>query len=155
MPGPEGASDRTFTYYTKSLLGRDGGKHQVRLRTYVRSLSVHFIKPGQIIKGFFEQNAFTIERSKHRDSYLFEIEGNQYNLSKQSYLKLGETLYFTRPWKKLKLEIKTRLPELMESSSYKKLEGDNTFKNYLLAPSYARQIDYLEKLAEQERKNCH
>ena len=128
LPGPSGSKDRTFTYYTKSILGKEGGKHQVRLRTYVRSLNLKKIGAGESVLGFFENSKFLIERGMEGDYYKLNLD-NQVTYLNYSQLIArfgGEIIHFYPVHgKKLKLEVKTKLPDQMVSVSFPRLQGDN------------------------------
>lgn len=142
IPGPEGAIDRTFTYYTKSLSGKNGGKHQVRLRTYVRSIKLEDLKPGNKIFGFFEQSSFELIRSADGNTYYFNVGNSKHVLSKkQANRRFGEMIYFYPPHgQSFKLEIKTRLPDEMISQHHPKLEGDNYVQKLSVGLSFPQAL---------------
>lgn len=53
-PPPEGATDTTFTYYTKPIVDREGNaKHQTRIRTYLREVNFEKMVADVPVAGSF------------------------------------------------------------------------------------------------------
>ncbi len=126
-PAPKGSFDRTFTYYTKVITDGTGAKHQVRLRSYIRTLIPSQMPPGEPIRGFIPGSEISIIKLANG---LFElttkdsvIKLNQRQLKKH----LGGTLsFYAYPHsKKFKLEVKTRPHDEVMTSDYAKLLGKN------------------------------
>lgn len=139
-PPPAGAHDKTFTYYSKSILDGTGAKHQVRLRTYIRTLEPQKMQIDVPILGYLDGNIIQITKNKpgiyelkiaknvSPDGLeLSEVISLEHLSLKELKLKLGRNLnFYAYPHaKKLKLEIKTRPHDEVKTQEFEKLMGKN------------------------------
>lgn len=129
LPTPLGAKDKTFTYYTKAIKPIEGsGKHQIRIRTYVRQINFENIPLNQIISGF-DSYGHKISVSKvNEDAY--QIQKNSDPVltltQKQLFQKYGkDMLLFAPHGKSFKLEVKTALKDLISDKRFPSLGGEH------------------------------
>jgi hypothetical protein len=149
-PPLQGVSDSTFTYYTKSIKGGSEnalGKHQIRVRTYVRRLELAETKAGDAIEGFNEfGNAITIVKvpGPSPASYDITVAGSTRRISEQRLLQeLGDPPMLYAPHgKNFKLEVKTATKELIEGKDYPMLNGGHMVQK-LDASLTPNQVQYL------------
>ncbi|EQC47106.1 hypothetical protein [Bacteriovorax sp. Seq25_V] len=126
-PAPKGSFDRTFTYYTKVITDGTGAKHQVRLRSYVRTLIPAEMPIGEPIRGFIPGSEISITKiSPSIFEFTTKNKIQKLNL-RQLKKQLGNTLsFYAYPHsKKFKLEVKTRPHDEVLTSDYAKLLGKN------------------------------
>ncbi len=128
-PPPAGVQDSTFTYYTKSIVD-GGGKHQVRIRTYLREIKPEEMSLETPIQAFdrASQNV-TIVR---KENDLFQVQltenGNQalLNLSKaELQSRFGRLVFYAPHGRSFKLEIKTALKDQIGSNPSPVLGGNH------------------------------
>ncbi len=131
-PPPEGTTDTTFTFYLRPLKDTDGngeGKHQVRIRNYVRIVKLAQIKKLAIdesIQGF-SSDGQPISIKKISDDHF--LIGNPLEPSAPLTLDeiketFGSELRFFAPHGgKYKLEIKTALLDKISDQKYAQLGG--------------------------------
>jgi len=160
-PPPPGVKDSTFTYYTKSIVEPDevgneiegGGKHQVRLRTYLRRIDVDAIPDRMPIEIFTPSGeALKITRTEARAGEpVFEIvtaggkEGGTTALLSRGEVKarFGDLIEGYPPHgKAYKLEVKTRLKHEILGTKNPSLQGKNIVQKLDVSLS-ARQVDLL------------
>lgn len=132
-PGPEGSKDTTFTYYLKPLKMANGnGKHQVRIRTYLREIDFRDLKVGEMVDGF--DNLSRQVNITKLDGDLIQVVINDAKglVSNQTFRlaeiidQYGATLNLRAPHgKNYKLEIKSALTDEISSAKYKRLGGDH------------------------------
>lgn len=167
-PPPKGASDKTFTYYTKPILGENGGKHQFRIRTYVREIDLSKIE-SEVVKGIMpngEIAQIVKVGDRYSLSFLKKEAGSEvvtrqlFDLDEQAIIKeLGgldpPKLYAYPHGKGFKLEVKSRLPDEITSGTFENLNG-KTFVQKLDLPMtmddinflFSKQGDFLVKLQQ-------
>ncbi|OFZ30130.1 MAG: hypothetical protein A2622_09790 [Bdellovibrionales bacterium RIFCSPHIGHO2_01_FULL_40_29] len=132
-PAPRGARDTTFTYYTKPIKNASGdGKHQVRIRTYLREIEWREIPVGSSVTAFdSKSNLVTITR-ENVSQYLV-VSGDKPTTTTQESLSLeqmrsryGWTPRFYAPHgKTFKLEIKSVLSDTISGEKYPLLAGNH------------------------------
>jgi hypothetical protein len=125
-PPPAGAKDSTFTYYTKTLVDPKGGKHQFRVRTYVRSIDPLEMKPGVIVEAYNNQGKFLFEKlpDGHFKATLNDKEFGIYKNAKDFKAAFNDNLQFYAPHgKKFKLEVKSRSSDAVDIDDYEELSG--------------------------------
>jgi hypothetical protein len=131
-PAPPGAIDRTFTYYTQPLVaGGSGGKHQPRIRTYVRELVPTKMKNNVPVTGFnLAGQSISVTKLS---AGIFEVRTENdsgRSVRKVSLAELrgefGNPLYLVAPHgRNFKLEIKTALRDEISSREHSLLDGDH------------------------------
>ncbi len=134
-PAPPGAIDRTFTYYTKPIISSSSeGKHQIRVRTYLREVQLAHIPISSdmsrfVINGFdMSGRSVTISRAG-TDSFSHtlvtgDVRTTMTMSSHQLYEKYGPTIYLFAPHgKNFKLEVKTALTDEISGIKYPLLGG--------------------------------
>lgn len=175
-PPPAGAYDKTFTYYSKSILDGTGAKHQVRLRTYIRSLEPRKMKQGVPILGYKDGNIIqiikvkpgvyelSVAKSIGEKNELSEILNRQTLSLDELRNELGENLnFYAYPHaKNMKLEVKTRPHDEVQTQEFEKLIGKNFVQKLsidvepedigLLFSSHSDKGEQLEKLERLKEK---
>jgi hypothetical protein len=131
-PPPPGTLDTTFTFYLKSIKNnspKGEGKHQVRIRNYVRLINVKELsnlKDGQTIEGFLaDGNKFTIEKLA-KDSFQVGNPSGAIQILNLGQLKESygtEIKIFAPHGGKYKLEVKTSLLDKISSVQFEKMGG--------------------------------
>ncbi|MBC7465905.1 MAG: hypothetical protein H7256_07920 [Bdellovibrio sp.] len=132
-PAPAGATDTTFTFYTKPLkMESSDGKHQLRVRTYLREVEFSKIPVnGEIIRAYDVEtgNLISFSRTSEID-YVVETMNEktgetEQTLTHDQIVKIyGETAVFYAPHgKSYKLEIKTALEDQISAKEYERLRG--------------------------------
>lgn len=144
-PPPEGATDSTFTYYTKPLIDSQGNaKHQPRIRTYLREVNFEKMAAEVPVAGSLA-NGSKVTITKKADG-LFDLNVN--GESKVSNLteiqtRFGSTFKMFAPHgKSYKLEIKSALDDIIQSPKYKNLNGNHNVQKLDVTLSQA-QVDML------------
>lgn len=129
-PPPKGAQDTTFTYYTKPLVGSQGeGKHQLRIRTYLRTVHLEQIPLGDSVQGF-DSAGNNVVISRTDQGFRVEVKTDQKIIS-ESFLTMAEVkqsvsatrTLFAPHGKSLKLEIKTALSDQIAGDKFPLLAG--------------------------------
>lgn len=128
-PPPAGVQDSTFTYYTKSIV--DGtGKHQVRVRTYLREIKPEDMALDTLIQGFDQASqSFTIQRTAN-DLYQIQFteNGSQQTLNmtrSELQARYRRLVLYAPHGRSFKLEIKTALKDQIGSERSSVLGGDH------------------------------
>jgi hypothetical protein len=131
-PPPEGTTDTTFTFYLRPLKDKDGngeGKHQVRIRNYVRLVRVAQLKQLAIddsIHGFSSDGQPISIKKLSEQHYVI---GSPNEISVPLTLNeiketFGSELRFFAPHGgKYKMEIKTALLDKISNHKYTQLGG--------------------------------
>jgi hypothetical protein len=131
-PPPKGVTDTTFTYYTRSIKNADGngeGKHQVRVRSYMRVVKTKDLGTlpiGQKIDGFSADGLPFLLIKEGDDLFtLGHPEGLRETLTLAEIKKrFHKSIIFYAPHgKKFKLEIKTALLDDISDAAYPTLGG--------------------------------
>lgn len=132
-PAPKGAKDTTFTYYTKAITTAKGeGKHQLRIRTYLRKISYLDIPLHQEVKGY-DSDGHIVTISKVAESaYKIQI-GTEIMTQSEKVLSLtqmisqyGNSFQLYAPHgKSFKLEVKTALKDKISNTKYPLLAGQH------------------------------
>lgn len=132
-PPPPGASDSTFTFYSRAVRDPAGGKHQLRIRNYLRRVDFDAIQAGVPVEGFSADGASLFSIAKQPDGSLLvkTTKGGVDTIEQmpvaQARRQLGDPLVlFAAPHgKRFKLEIKTRLKEHVGDGAFPNLAGQN------------------------------
>ena len=139
-PPPKGSFDRTFTYYTKSIGDKSGGKHQVRLRRYLRTIDLDKIEKDTPVRGILDGQVHEIQKIG-KDKYKLKV-GKKIDLTNNQMLETSEDLVLTKQElesrygspailysyphaKKYKLEVKSRPHDSIGLDGHEKLQGQN------------------------------
>ncbi|AZZ36530.1 hypothetical protein CIK05_06915 [Bdellovibrio sp. qaytius] len=127
-PPPEGATDSTFTYYTKPLVDADGNaKHQPRIRTYLREVDFSEMVVDVPVLGSLADSSKVSFTRKSEKNYELNINGETKTFTaKQLQNRFGKTFKMFAPHgKTYKLEIKSALDDMIESPYYTNLNGNH------------------------------
>ena len=144
-PPPKGATDSTFTYYTKPLVDAQGkAKHQPRIRTYLRKVNFEKMEADIPVAGSLA-NGSKVTITKKSDG-LFDLnvngESKILNLS-QMQKRFGVTFKMFAPHgKSYKLEIKSALDDIIQSPKYTNLNGNHNVQKLDVTLSQV-QVDML------------
>ncbi len=144
-PPPEGATDSTFTYYTKPLIDAHGNaKHQPRIRTYLREVNFEKMTADVPVAGSLA-NGSKVTITKKSDG-LFDLhvngESKILNLADMQ-TRFGTTFKMFAPHgKSYKLEIKSALDDIIQSPKYKNLNGNHNVQKLDVTLSQS-QVDML------------
>lgn len=144
-PPPEGATDSTFTYYTKPLIDSTGAaKHQPRIRTYLREVDFAKMAVETPINGSLADGSKVIVTKKQDGTFDLTINGESKILTTdQMRARFGETFKMFAPHgKSYKLEIKSALDDMIQSPKYKNLNGNHNVQKLDVTLSQA-QVDML------------
>ncbi len=132
-PAPTGAKDTTFTYYTKPIVVENAeGKHQMRVRTYLREIIYTDMTIGSTIQGF-DALGNTVEFLRQsEDLYKITIKINdaihseQHLSSVEMNKRFGKSAHIFAPHgKSFKLEIKTALNDVISDKKLPLLGGNH------------------------------
>lgn len=127
-PPPEGATDSTFTYYTKPLIDPTGlAKHQPRIRTYLREVTFSKMVVDVPVAGSLANGSKVLITKKHDGSFDLDIDGNLQTLTAvQMNERFGRRLKMFAPHgKSYKLEIKSALDDIIQHPTYTNLNGNH------------------------------
>ena len=144
-PPPEGATDSTFTYYTKPLIDATGAaKHQPRIRTYLREVDFAQMAVEVPIKGSLADGSKVSITKKQDGVFDLTVNGESKILTQAQMIKrFGETFKMFAPHgKSYKLEIKSALDDMIQSPKYKNLNGNHNVQKLDVTLSQA-QVDML------------
>lgn len=151
-PPPPGASDSTFTYYTKAIRDPGGGKHQIRIRNYVRKVELEKMVPEKVVAGFNKQGSLVeIDLLPNSTPPKFQVtttakSGKSVEILSGDQIKglYGDppTLFAAPHGKSFKLEVKTRLKDEISGAQYPSLAGKN-FVEKLDVTLSSQQLDAL------------
>jgi hypothetical protein len=149
-PPPQGARDTTFTFYTKPISSSQGdGKHQVRLRTYLREIKPSKIAIGANVQGFDMQgNLVTVSRIDQTLVRVTKEQGgvittDQTLTLQQLYKQGGTSVHLFAPHgKTFKLEIKTALNDEISGQELPLLAGKHMVQklDVALTPSQVARL---------------
>lgn len=129
---PAGARDLTFTYYTRAVGDDAGGKHQIRVRNYLRLVSLNDMKPNVPVTTF-DRNGAPLKLVRDPAGHYELTAGAGAKETKRTLnaaevkAELGEhpVLYAAPHGGKFKLEVKTRLKDSVSPEKYPLLGGQN------------------------------
>jgi hypothetical protein len=127
-PPPEGATDSTFTYYTKPLLDPTGqAKHQPRIRTYLREVNLSKMAVDVPVTGSFADGSKISITKKHDGTFDVDINGGLQTLTAaQMTERFGSNMKMFAPHgKSYKLEIKSALDDVIQHPTYTNLNGNH------------------------------
>ncbi|MBC7420379.1 MAG: hypothetical protein H7328_06580 [Bdellovibrio sp.] len=130
-PPPAGARDTTFTYYTKPISNAQGdGKHQVRIRTYLREIKYSAIPVGESVQGFNVYGKLVTLTRVSADALKMVTgtdkitESEQVFTFEQMTLQHGQTMRLFAPHgRSFKLEIKSALDDVIAGKNLPLLAG--------------------------------
>lgn len=137
---PQGVTDKTFTYYTKAIKDVEGGKHQVRLRRYVREVNFEELEVGATVKGYYNGKLIELRKENNEKIKILSFNEIGFKSSKIEYSsesieqsveqlqkQYGKSmhLYAYPHAKDFKLEVKSIPHEIIQTESYPKLKGSN------------------------------
>jgi len=144
-PPPEGATDSTFTYYTKPLIDATGAaKHQPRIRTYLREVDFAQMAVEVPVLGSLANGSKVSITKKQDGAFDLTVNGESKILSAaQITARFGQSFKMFAPHgKSYKLEIKSALDDMIQSSKYKNLNGNHNVQKLDVTLSQA-QVDML------------
>lgn len=144
-PPPEGATDSTFTYYTKPLIDATGqAKHQPRIRTYLREVNFEKMAVDVAVTGSLVDKSQVSITKKHDGNFELTINGESKVLTPaQMQERFGSSFKMFAPHgKSYKLEIKSALDDMIQSPKYKNLNGNHNVQKLDVSLSQA-QVDML------------
>ncbi len=144
-PPPEGATDSTFTYYTKPLIDATGAaKHQPRIRTYLREVNFEKMAVDVPVAGSLANGSKVTITKKHDSTFDLNVNGESKVLTlAQMQSRFGQTFKMFAPHgKSYKLEIKSALDDMIQSPKYKNLNGNHNVQKLDVSLSQA-QVDML------------
>ncbi|AGH95403.1 hypothetical protein [Pseudobdellovibrio exovorus] len=156
MPPPVGAKDTTFTYYTKPIVNTHGeGKHQIRVRTYLREVSYEQIPEGQSVQGFEANGSSVVITKLANQSYRVEtgIEATgkvvrELNLSEVQQLYGASARFFAPHGKSFKMEVKTALDDQISYERFPILGGNHMVQKLDVSLSPAQVARLFAPLTE-------
>ena len=136
-PAPTGALDRTFTYYTKPIVSAASqGKHQIRIRTYLREVLPEKLPVAQEITGYDMKGRKVVISKSAEDTFvvLTTLQDNIADVAAAPVAmimsgdelrkKYGTPIYLFAPHgKNFKLEVKTALTDEISPTDYPLLGG--------------------------------
>jgi hypothetical protein len=143
-PAPAGVEDSTFTYYTRAVRDSDGGKHQLRIRNYVREVNLSEIAPGKAVEGIVRDGSTVrIARAPGMGpaKFLVGSNGKEEVLNRaQIYDRFGNppTFFASPHGKKFKLEVKTKLKDRVEGEAFANLAGNNLVQKLDVSLTFAQ-----------------
>lgn len=163
-PPPEGATDSTFTYYTKPLIDATGAaKHQPRIRTYLREVEFANMAVDVPVLGSLANGSKVSITKKQDGAFDLNVNGESKILTEgQMVTRFGHTFKMFAPHgKSYKLEIKSALDDMIQSPKYTNLNGNHNVQKLdvtltqaqvdkLFAPLKARSIE-AKKVESRER----
>ena len=145
-PSPEGVKDVTFTYYTKAIQsGNDIGKHQIRIRTYIRNINFSEIKMNDLIEGYslggeklsilkINENEFKVDITKPSN----EVISKSLSFA-EIKSEFGENLSLLAPHgKSFKLEVKTALNDVILDHKFPNLGGNHMVQKLDASLNYSQ-----------------
>lgn len=144
-PPPEGATDSTFTYYTKPLIDAAGNaKHQPRIRTYLREVNFKKMAVDVPVTGSLADKSQVSITKKHDGAFELTVNGETKVLTQtEMQARFGVTFKMFAPHgKSYKLEIKSALDDMIQSPTYKNLNGNHNVQKLDVTLSQA-QVDML------------
>jgi len=136
-PAPAGALDRTFTYYTKPIVSTGSeGKHQIRIRTYLREVLPEKLPLAREVTGFDMNGRKVVIIKTAEDTFVVAttVQDNVAHAAVASVAmtvssdelrkKYGTPIYLFAPHgKSFKLEVKTALTDEISPTDYPLLGG--------------------------------
>lgn len=145
-PSPDGVKDVTFTYYTKAIQsGNEIGKHQVRIRTYVRNINLLEIKPHDLIEGYSLGGDKLSVQKLDQEGFKIDItrSNGEVNSRVLSYVEakneFGEQISLLAPHgKSFKLEVKTALNDEILDQKFPNLGGNHMVQKLDASLNYAQ-----------------
>ena len=154
-PPPEGATDSTFTYYTKPLIDATGAaKHQPRIRTYLREVELANMAVDVPVLGSLANGSKVSITKKQDGAFDLNVNGESKVLTEsQMVTRFGHTFKMFAPHgKSYKLEIKSALDDMIQSPKHTNLNGNHNVQKLdvtltqtqvdkLFAPLKARSIE--------------
>lgn len=144
-PPPEGATDSTFTYYTKPVIDPTGNaKHQPRIRTYLREVDFAKMAVDVPVTGSLADKSQVSITKKHDGLFDLTVNGESKVLTQtEMESRFGMTFKMFAPHgKSYKLEIKSALDDMIQSPKYKNLNGNHNVQKLDVTLSQA-QVDAL------------
>ena len=144
-PPPEGATDSTFTYYTKPLIDATGAaKHQPRIRTYLREVDFSKMVVDEPVAGSLADGSKVLITKKNDGVFDLSVNGESKILTAaQMRARFGATFKMFAPHgKSYKLEIKSALDDMIQSPKYTNLNGNHNVQKLDVTLSQA-QVDAL------------
>lgn len=144
-PPPEGATDSTFTYYTKPLIDATGAaKHQPRIRTYLREVDFAQMAVEVPVMGSLADGSKVSITKKQDGVFDLNVNGESKILTAaQINSRFGSSFKMFAPHgKSYKLEIKSALDDMIQSPKYKNLNGNHNVQKLDVTLSQA-QVDVL------------
>ena len=145
---PPGTQDSTFTYYSAPL--QDGkGKHQIRVRTYLRKVDpkkMDFMTDIQALSS--DGKEISIRRSGvDHFNYTVRSAGTHQNFQVSSYelhQALGDLQFYAPHGRDFKLEVKTALKDEIQKRASSRLAGNHMVQKLDLKLT-AQQVLFLFK----------
>lgn len=144
-PPPEGATDSTFTYYTKPLVDAEGmAKHQPRIRTYLREVNFDKMATDVPVLGSLADGSKVSITKKHDGVFDLNVNGESKVLTlADMQTRFGSNFKMFAPHgKSYKLEIKSALDDMIQSPKYKNLNGNHNVQKLDVTLSQS-QVDML------------
>lgn len=144
-PPPEGATDSTFTYYTKPLIDAQGNsKHQPRIRTYLREVNFEKMATDVPVVGSLANGSKVTITKKHDGVFELNVNGESKVLtSAEMQTRFGSNFKMFAPHgKSYKLEIKSALDDIIQSPKYTNLNGNHNVQKLDVTLSQT-QVDML------------
>lgn len=144
-PPPAGATDSTFTYYTKPVIDPTGNaKHQPRIRTYLREVNFNKMAVDVPVTGSLADKSQVSITKKQDGNFDLTVNGESKVLTQaQMQERFGNTFKMFAPHgKSYKLEIKSALDDMIQSPKYKNLNGNHNVQKLDVTLSQA-QVDML------------
>lgn len=144
-PPPTGATDSTFTYYTKPLVDTKGNaKHQPRIRTYLREVDFNKMAIDEPVNGTMADTSVVAFTRRGEDRFELNVNGeSQFFTTAELTKRFGRTFKMFAPHgKSYKLEIKSALEDVITSQYYKNLNGNHTVQKLDVTLTQA-QVDFL------------
>jgi hypothetical protein len=144
-PPPTGATDSTFTYYTKPIVDAKGkAKHQPRIRTYLREVEFQKMSIDEAVTGSMADSSIVIFTRRGEDRFELNVNGeSQFFNQAQLSSRFGKSFKMFAPHgKSYKLEIKSALEDMIVSTQYQNLNGNHTVQKLDVTLTQA-QVDFL------------
>lgn len=152
-PPPSGVIDTTFTSYLKAMFNAEKTtKHQVRIRTYVRSVQFSKMKMNEPVAGFI--NDIPVKFTKlSEDQFEVLLKNKVFHYSQYELTtKYGTHFSFTAPHgQKFKLEIKSALEDQINSPYFEMLNGDHTVQKLDVALSNSQMQKLFDPLQSRKK----
>jgi hypothetical protein len=161
---PKGASDTTFTYYTRAIKDLDGngeGKHQIRVRSYMRIISTKSLEKmpiGHKVEAYDSDGKAYLLFKESADTFSTGAPGGLREVLTLAEMKQrypDNIILYAPHGKNFKLEVKSSLLDQISGKLYPSLGGPHMVQklDVSLSPQQVKELfGALDNLNENQKK---